>query len=131
VAGSVLDASALLAYLRKEPGGERVLEAIVAGGAVMTTVNFGEVATWFMRNGADETFVRSLRVRLVFPLVPVDDDLAIRAALLTPLTWSVDLSLGDRICLSLASRLKAPALTADRLWHEVAQVAGMTVELIR
>ena len=41
--GSVLDASALLAYLRKEPGGERVLEAIVAGDAVMATVNFSEV----------------------------------------------------------------------------------------
>ncbi len=131
VTGSVLDASALLAYLRKEPGGERVLEAIVAGGAVMTTVNFAEVATWFTRNGADEAFVRSLRARLVFPLVPVDDDLAIRAALLVPLTRSVGLSLGDRLCLSLAARLKAPALTADRHWHEVAQVAGMSVELIR
>jgi len=131
VADSVLDASALLSYLRKEPGGERVLEAIVADGAVMTTVNFGEVATWFMRNGADEVFVRSLRARLVFPLVPVDDDLAIRAALLAPLTRSVGLSLGDRLCLSLAERLKAPALTADRLWREVAEVAGIAVELIR
>jgi len=118
LADSVLDASALLAYLRKEPGGERVLEAVVAGGAVMTTV---------MRNGADEVFVRSLRARLVFPLVPVDDDLAIQAALLAPLTRSAGLSLGDRLCLSLAARLKAPALTADRLWHEVAQAAGISV----
>ena len=52
-----------------------MLEAIVAGGATMTTVNFSEVATWFMRSGADETFIRSLRTRIVFPLVPVDDDL--------------------------------------------------------
>jgi len=131
VADSVLDASALLAYLRNEPGAERVLQAIVAGGAVMTTVNFGEVATWFMRNGADEVFVRSLRARLVFPLVSVDDDLAIRAALLAPLTRSAGLSLGDRLCLSLAARLQAPTLTADRLWREVAQAAGITVELIR
>lgn len=128
---SVLDASALLAYLRNEPGAERVLQAVVAGGAIMTTVNFGEVATWFMRNGADEVFVRSLRARLVFPLVSVDDDLAIRAALLAPLTRSAGLSLGDRLCLSLAARLQAPTLTADRLWHQVAQAAGIRVELIR
>jgi len=129
--GSVLDASALLAYLRKEPGGERVLEAIVAGGAVMTTVNFSEVASWFVRNGADEAFIRSLRARLVFPLVPVDDDLAIRAALLLPLTRAAGLSLGDRLCLSLAARLGLPALTADRSWREVADAVGLTVDLIR
>ena len=87
VAGSVLDASAFLAYLRNEPGGDRVLRAIRTGQAViMSTANFAEVATWFARNGADEPFIRSLRDRLVFPLVPVDDDLAIRAALLEPLT---------------------------------------------
>ena len=73
VAGSVLDASALLAYLRNEPGGDRVLRAILTGQAVMSTANFAEVATWFARNGADEPFIRSLRDRLVFPLVPLDD----------------------------------------------------------
>ena len=44
MAGSVLDASALLAYLRQEPGSGHALRAILAG-PVMTTVNFGEVAT--------------------------------------------------------------------------------------
>ena len=97
VAGSVLDASAFLAYLRNEPGGDRVLRAILTGQAVMSTANFAEVATWFARNGADEPFIRSLRDRLVFPLVPVDDDLAIRAALLEPLTRASGLGLGDRI----------------------------------
>ena len=81
----VLDASALLAYLRAEPGGERVLAAITAG-ATMTTLNFSEVAGWFVKQGADEVYIRSLRARLVFPLVPLDDDLAIRAALLLPAT---------------------------------------------
>ncbi len=129
--GSVLDASALLAYLRKEPGGERVLEAIIAGSAVMTTVNFSEVASWFIRNGANEAFVRSLRARLVFPLVPVDDDLAIRAALLLPLTRAAGLSLGDRLCLALVARLDLPALTADRSWREIANAVSLTVDLIR
>ena len=131
MAASVLDASALLTYLRKEPGGERVLAAILAGGAIMATVNFGEVATWFVRNGADEVFLRSLRSRLAFPLVPVDDDLAIRAALLEPLGRVAGLGLGDRTCLALAKRLGVPAVTADRPWAGPAAKAGIALDLIR
>ena len=126
----VLDASALLAYLRKEPGADSVLTAIM-DGATMTTVNFAEVASWFIRQGADEAYVRSLRARLVFPLVSFDDDLAIRSALLLPATRSAGLSLGDRACLALASRSGSPALTADRAWAGVAKIAEVTVELIR
>ena len=97
----------------------------------MTSLNFGEVAGWFIRQGADETYVRSLRARLVFPLVPFDDDLAIRAALLLPATRSAGLSLGDRACLALAERSGVPALTADTAWSGVAEVTGVVVTLIR
>lgn len=130
-ADSVLDASALLAYLRKESGGERVLRAILTGRAVMATVNFGEVATWFVRHGADEAFVRRLRERLAFPLVPVDDDLAVRAARLEPLTRASGLGLGDWVCLALAARLGVPAVTADRPWAGPAAQAGVALDLIR
>ena len=106
MARSVLDASALLAYLRREPGWEQVLQ-VFTGTATMTTVNFGEVAGWLVRNGADETAVRALRNGLVFPLTPVDDDLCIRAALLEPLTRSKGLGIGDRLCLALAARSNA------------------------
>ncbi len=126
----VLDASALLAYLRAEPGADQVISAI-ATGASMTTLNFGEVAGWFIRQGADEAYVRSLRARLVFPLIPFDDDLAIRAALLLPSTRSAGLSPGDRACLALASRSGVPALTADRIWAEIAEAANVSVALIR
>ncbi|MEL6065208.1 type II toxin-antitoxin system VapC family toxin [Methylobacterium sp. DCY52] len=130
MARSVLDASALLAYLRREPGWEQVLEAF-AGTATMTTVNFGEVAGWLVRNGADEAAVRALRAGLVFPLAPVDDDLAIRAALLEPLTRVRGLGIGDRLCLALAARSGAVALTADAAWQEIAEPAGIEVRLIR
>lgn len=125
----VLSASALLAYLRAEPGADKVISAI-ATGTTMTTLNFGEVAGWFISQGADEAYVRSLRARLVFPLVPVDDDLAIRAALLGPATQAAGLSLADRTCLALSSRSGVPALTADRCWAEVAEAANVSVILI-
>ena len=130
MSASVLDASALIAYLRAEPGAERVLAAITAG-TTMTTLNFGEVAGWFVRQGADEAYVRSLRARLVFPLVPFDDDLAIRAALLLPATRSAGLSLGDRACLALAWRSGISALTADQAWAGVADAIGVSINLIR
>ena len=127
---SVLDASALLAYLRREPGWEQVLQAFT-GTAMMTTVNFGEVAGWLVRNGADEAAVRTLRNGLVFPLIPVDDDLAIRAALLEPLTRPKGLGIGDRLCLALAARVNGVAVTADAAWHEIAAGVGVEVQLIR
>jgi ribonuclease VapC len=130
VARSVLDASALLAYLRREPGWEQVLQAFT-GTATMTTVSFGEVAGWLMRNGADAATVRALRTGLVFPLTPVDDDLAIRAALLEPLTHAKGLGVGDRLGLALAARTGAVALTADASLVEAAGAAGVEVRLVR
>lgn len=130
MARSVLDASALLAYLRQEPGWEQVLEAFT-GTTTMTSVNFGEVAGWMVRKGADEAAVRGLRSGLVFPLTPVDDDLCIRAALLEPLTRSKGLGIGDRLCLALAARSDSIALTADAAWQEIATDAGVEVRLIR
>lgn len=41
-AGSVLDASALLAFLQEEPGSQAV-QAALAVGAVMNVVNYAEV----------------------------------------------------------------------------------------
>jgi PIN domain nuclease of toxin-antitoxin system len=34
-------------------------------------------------------------------------------------------------CLALAGRLGVPALTADRSWQEIAEAAGIEIELIR
>ena len=130
MARSVLDASALLAYLRREPGWEQVLAAF-SSTTTMTSVNFGEVAGWLVRKGADEAAVRGLRNGLVFPLTPVDDDLCIRAALLEPLTRSRGLGIGDRLCLALATRSDAVAVTADAAWQEIADAAGVEVQLIR
>ena len=70
-------------------------------------------------------FVHFPVLLLVFPLVAVDDDLAIRAALLEPLTRASGLGSGDRICLALAGRLGVPAVTADRPWTGPAAPAGV------
>jgi len=44
---------------------------------------------------------------------------------------SVDVFLADRLCLALGARVKAPALTTDRPWNDIADAVGTAVELIR
>ncbi len=64
-------------------------------------------------------------------MVPVDEDLAVQAALMAAVTKPFGLSMGDRICLALARRTGLPALTADRSWLQVQTALGVTVEAIR
>jgi PIN domain nuclease of toxin-antitoxin system len=125
----ILDASAVLAFLLREPGQERVMEALLAGSR-MSAVNFAEVVTKYVLRGAAAQGER-LRNELPVVFVPVDEDLALQAALMASVTSPLGLSLGDRICLALARRTGLPALTADQSWSSIADGLGVTVETIR
>jgi ribonuclease VapC len=123
VASAVLDASALLAYLRDEPGADVVADAI-AVGVTISTVNLGEVLSRFADRGADPADVaRRMTDRgllggaiAVEPFTGAD---AIEIARTRPLTRRHGLSLGDRACLALARRLASPVITADRTWSKL------------
>ncbi|PKB82434.1 MAG: VapC toxin family PIN domain ribonuclease [SAR202 cluster bacterium Io17-Chloro-G9] len=116
----VLDASAMLAYLRGESGAHRVAEAIT-GGALMSAANWTEVLSKAAEEGQDpEEFTVWLQTQgilgrgvEVLPLTAID---ATIIAKLRPLTRSAGLSLGVRACLALGMRLQLPVLTADRIW---------------
>ncbi|MDM7324085.1 MAG: hypothetical protein P3W93_003650 [Thermus sp.] len=62
-------------------------------------------------------------------VLPFTEEDALLSARLRPLTRSLGLSLGDRACLALASRLRLPVLTADATWAELS--VGIEVEVIR
>ena len=129
----VLDASALLAHLRDEPGADVVGEAI-AGGAVISTVNLAEVFSRVADRGGDPAKLAAELTQsglldgaiTVEPFTAAD---AIDVGRLRPLTRDAGLSLGDRACLALARRLDAPALTADTDWQGVAH--GVELRPIR
>jgi ribonuclease VapC len=123
MADVVLDASALLALLRNEPGWERVRD--VLADSAMTTVNLAEVVGHFVRNGAFEPDIRMVLDPLPVELIPFDDEMAYTTGLLLSATRRADLSLGDRACLALAGRLGVPALTADLSWQEIAWTPGL------
>ncbi len=125
----ILDASAVLAFLPREPGQDRGMEVLLTEPR-MSTVNLAEVVTKYVPRGAAAQGER-LRGELPVVFVPVDEDLAVRAALMAAVTRPLGLSLGDRISLALARRTGLPVLTADRSWLEVAATLGVTVEVIR
>ena len=83
----VLDASAVLAVLKHEPGEERVTEALVAG-AVISTVNLSEVVAKLAGAGAPEAGIRARIAGLRVDVAPFDADAAFAAGLLIPLTRS-------------------------------------------
>ena len=63
--------------------------------------------------------------------VDFNEEQALVCAELRLLTKSAGLSLGDRACLGLAKLMNGTAVTADRLWTDVAQAVGVKVVLIR
>lgn len=132
-AGSVLDASALLAFIQGEAGREIVGAAFVFG-AVINVVNYAEVLSRLVDGGEDAATANSRLQRQgligdVLRVVPLHEDDAVVIARLRPLTRAHGLSLGDRACLATGLRLGLPVITADRAW--VAFDVGVTVRLIR
>ena len=125
----VLDASALLAGLNGEPGADRVAAAL--DSAVVSAVNFAEVVGGLARGGNSPERVRSVLLALACTVVPADEEMAIDAGLMRALTDRAGLSLGDRFCLALCRRLRAPVLTTDRQWALIADDVGVKVEVIR
>ena len=110
----VLDASALLAYLKDEPGGD-VVEAILAESR-MSSVNWAEVIQKSTATGVVvEGMLDDLQALglVVEPFTPEDGSVA---GQLWQQTRQYGLSLGDRACLSLGLRLNVPVLTSDRVW---------------
>jgi PIN domain nuclease of toxin-antitoxin system len=130
---AVLDASALLALLKGEPGAERVAEALEQG-AYLSAVNLAEVLSRLADWGEDpaEAQARMAQVGLLgaaVEVLPFTGEDALEVARLRALTRAYGLSFGDRACLALARRLGLPALTAERAWAELD--LGVPVEVLR
>jgi ribonuclease VapC len=130
---AVLDASALLALLKGEPGAERVAEALERG-AYLSAVNLAEVLSKLADWGEDpaEAQARMAQVGLLgaaVEVLPFTGEDALEVARLRALTRAYGLSFGDRACLALARRLGLPALTAERAWAELD--LGIPMEVLR
>ena len=126
---AVLDASALLALILGEPGGDKVQSVLT--DCAMTAVNLGEVVGHFVRIGSPETDIRLMLDPLPFVRIALDEELAFIAGLMLPVTRGAGMSFGDRACLALANKLSVRAMTADRAWPRIGSAIGVEIELIR
>ena len=113
---TVLDASALVALLMKEPGAELVEAALDEGDAMIGAANWAEVAGRLSRHGIVAKTVRDTMSTIDLEVVPLDRELALEAGLMEVKTRPLGLSLGDRCCLVLAERVQGTVLTTDRVW---------------
>jgi PIN domain nuclease of toxin-antitoxin system len=129
----VLDASAVLAMILNESGGERVyklLDALDSGSdaeVFISSVNWCEILTRMQRENlllyGDDLSALLAGVELV-PFGRTDAEVTAAYAHV-----SRALSLGDRACLALAKSKQATAWTTERLWSQC-QV-DVPVELMR
>lgn len=124
----VLDASAVLALVRDEPGADKVAPHI--GRAPISAVNLQEVIKELLLSGLDEAITRELLDELRLDVRAHDVGAAYAAAGLHAQTRQYGRGLGDRSCLALAMQLGIPALTADREWKKV-RVKNLKLEHIR
>lgn len=123
MADCVVDASAILALVRGEPGTDIVSGRIAR--SVVSSVNLAEVGAKLVDWGMPSAGLRSVMLNLGFEVRPFDAVQAVASAALRAATRSHGLSLGDRACLALAQSTGLPVLTADRAWRGV----GLDVEI--
>jgi PIN domain nuclease of toxin-antitoxin system len=130
---SVVDASALLAYLNDEAGAEVVASALEAG-CFISSVNLTEVFSKVAElGGKPKVLAQRLEgegiLHQTLKVVDYGYDDTFEASLLRPTTKTLGLSLGDRVCLALGTKLDLPVLTADAVWTKLK--LRVTVRLIR
>ncbi|MGD0547588.1 MAG: PIN domain-containing protein [Terracidiphilus sp.] len=129
----VLDASAVLAMILNEPGGERVevlldeLELGLDADVFISSVNWCEILTRMQREKLVMSGERLSSVLTGVELAPFVRSDAEMAATFSYVSRA--LSLGDRACLALAKSKQATAWTTERLWSQCN--LDVSIELIR
>lgn len=128
MAEAVVDASALLAFLKGESQALNELEQVLPH-ALISSVNFCEVATVLRGLGMPEESVEEVVQETVSRIISFDASQALLAADLREYTKPYGLSLGDRACLALGLTYKLPVFTADKVWKNIK--IDVPIELIR
>ena len=123
----VLDASAVLAFVNREPGAALVEDAMSV--SAISTVNLAEVVTRLVDWGIPIDDARTLIADMRMEVANFDEYFAYRTGEIRTATRRRGLSLGDRACLTLARRLDVPVFTADRSWADLD--IGVEIRLIR
>lgn len=124
---AVLDASALLALLNREPGSATVADFFPQ--VAISAVNLSEVMAKLVERGMPAEAVRTILEDLDLDVHSFDADAAYETGALRTATRQLGLSLGDRACLALGQKLKRTVLTTDGAWMSLD--LGIIIRAIR
>jgi ribonuclease VapC len=125
----MLDASAILAVLLNEPGGDYVFDQL--NDSHISVVNLSEVYATLLDHGMTFDEAREIVDPLPFRIRTFRDSHAWQTAKLRPITKRFGLSLGDRACLTHAMLADLPVLTADRRMADAQEALNINIHLIR
>lgn len=124
----VLDASAALAYLLREPGGNLVRGSLAS--SVMTAVNLIE-AMRRLRRDLDEAQTVKVFSAFTAKLQGVEDvkggDVPLASRIYADYQKSHGISLGDAVCLAVGVRLGAEVWTGDAVWASLPNVGHVKI----
>ena len=123
----MLDASALMAFIRSETGADTVEARL--NDAAMSSVNVSEAIMRSVEKGFSADLVTRMLVSENVEVLDFDFQLARSTAALRPATKHLGLSFADRACIATAIASSATIVTADRAWSTLD--LPCQVELIR
>ena len=123
----VLDSSAVIAFVCREPGGENVAKYLP--GALISSVNLAEVFSKSADKGVTLEALKWMVHGLQLKVVPFDEEAAFLVGSLREPTRAAGLSLGDRACLSLGILQIKPVITKEKSWLNTN--LGVEIQLIR
>lgn len=124
----VLDASALLAILNREPGADKLTPQLL-NIATSSTVHLAEVQSKLVNRGMRPQEAWEATISPIREATPFTPEHAMTAGNLIAETRALGLSLGDRACLALGLALSAPVYTADKSWKSLK--LGLRIHVIR
>ena len=125
----IVDASAVLAILRDEPGAE--MAAAHAKNGLISAVNLAEILSKASDFGMNLEAVRRHVDRLEIAVEPFSSRQAEISGDLRKQLRHGRISLGDRACLALGIDRNTRILTGDRKWAELALDLPVEIVLIR
>jgi PIN domain nuclease of toxin-antitoxin system len=129
----VLDASAVLCWLKGETGAERVEEVLAEGEpSLIHSVNLVEVHYYLLRLGPQALQVGSERMEAAGIEVVRDMDDALLATATQVKAHQAPIALGDAFAVALTVQRGATLLTTDRgELEKVAQAGVCQIEFLR
>lgn len=113
----ILDASALIAFIKNEPGAD-IVEKLV-GNIIMSGVNLSEVAATLLDSEMSLQECQDCIEPFVEQVLPFGKEEAFATAVLKKTTKHKGLSQGDRACIALGLSTGYPIYTADKAWVQL------------